>query len=87
MAGGSAAVAHRDPARAEVCRFVLLHDLTSCLTIGDATSFKEIGNDYEAYLYEIESDPNRTVSQQLRRQWMAEEEIRSVLRSWRRLLR
>jgi hypothetical protein len=58
-------------------RFVLLHDLTSCLTIGDATSFNEIGNDYEAYLHEIKSDPNRTVSRQARRQRMAEEAIRS----------
>ncbi|MGQ0775282.1 MAG: hypothetical protein ACT4NY_12810 [Pseudonocardiales bacterium] len=58
-------------------RFVLLHDLTSCLTIGDATSFKEIGNDYEAYLHEIKTDPSRTVSRQLRRQRMAEEAIRS----------
>jgi sulfur transfer complex TusBCD TusB component (DsrH family) len=58
-------------------RFVLLHDLTSCLSIGDATSFKEIGNDYEAYLHEIKSDPNRTVSRQARRKRMAEEAIRS----------
>ncbi|WP_162834163.1 hypothetical protein [Amycolatopsis circi] len=58
-------------------RFVLLHDLTSCLTIGDATSFKEIGNEYEAYLHEIKSDPKRTVSQQARRKRMAEEAIRS----------
>ncbi|MBB5808823.1 hypothetical protein F4560_008591 [Saccharothrix ecbatanensis] len=58
-------------------RFVLLHDLTSCLRIGDATLFKEAGNEYEAYLYEIKSDPNRTASGQLRRQRMAEEAIRS----------
>jgi hypothetical protein len=58
-------------------RFVLLHDLTSCLTIGDATSFMEIGDDYEAYLHEIKSDPGRTVSRQHRRQRMAEEAIRS----------
>lgn len=58
-------------------RFVLLHDLTSCLSIGDATSFKEVGNEFEAYLHEIKSDPNRTVSRQLRRQRMAEEAIRS----------
>lgn len=58
-------------------RFVLLHDLTTCLTIGDATSFKEVGNAYEAYLHEIKTDPNRRESQQLRRQRMAEEAIRS----------
>ena len=45
-------------------RFVLLHDLTSCLSIGDATLFKEIGDDYEAYLHEIKTDPNHTVSRQ-----------------------
>ena len=58
-------------------RFVLLHDLTSCLTIGDATSFKMIGNEYEAYLHEIKSDPNRTVASKQRRRRMAEEAIRS----------
>ena len=46
-------------------KIVLLHDLTSCLSIGDATSFKEVGNEFEAYLHEIKSDPNRTVSRQL----------------------
>jgi hypothetical protein len=61
----------------EVRRFVLLHDLTSCLSIGDATSFKEVGTEYEAYLHEIKSDPNRKVSQQLRRQRVAEEALRS----------
>jgi hypothetical protein len=38
---------------------------------------KEIGNEYEAYLHEIKSDPNRTVSRQARRQRMAEQAIRS----------
>ncbi len=59
-------------------RFVLLHDLTSCLTIGDATAFKEAGGGYEAYLHEIKADLRRTVPRQLRRQRMAEEAIRSV---------
>ncbi|MEV6242650.1 hypothetical protein [Lentzea sp. NPDC051838] len=58
-------------------RFVLLHDLTTCLSIGDATSFREVGNEYEAYLHEIKTDPHRKESQQLRRQRMAEEAIRS----------
>ncbi|VVJ21483.1 Uncharacterised protein [Amycolatopsis camponoti] len=62
-------------------RFVLLHDLTTCLSIGDATSFKEVGSEYEAYLHEIKSDtsrkPDRRTVKQLRRQRMAEEAIRS----------
>ncbi|MFJ5989331.1 hypothetical protein [Lentzea sp. NPDC092896] len=58
-------------------RFVLLHDLTTCLSIGDATSFREVGNEYEAYLHEIKSDPNRRESKQLRRLKAAEEAIRS----------
>jgi hypothetical protein len=62
-------------------QFVLVHDLTSCLSIGDATSFKEVGTEYEAYLHEIKSDPNRKPDrrtvQQLRRQRMAEEALRS----------
>lgn len=62
-------------------RFVLLHDLTTCLSIGDATSFKEVGTEYEAYLHEIKSDtsrkPDRRTVKQLRRQLMAEEAIRS----------
>ncbi|WP_037305561.1 hypothetical protein [Amycolatopsis orientalis] len=58
-------------------RFVLLHDLTSCLSIGDATSFTEVGDEYEAYLHEIKSHPGRKVSRQRRRQQMAEEAIRS----------
>jgi hypothetical protein len=57
--------------------FVLLHDLTSCLRIGDATLFKDAGNEFEAYLHEIKSDPRRTKPAQLRRQRMAEEAIRS----------
>ena len=36
-----------------------------------------IGNEYEAYLHEIKSDPNRTVAKQERRRRMAEEAIRS----------
>ncbi|MBB4910546.1 hypothetical protein [Actinophytocola algeriensis] len=57
--------------------FVLLHDLTSCLSIGDATLFKQIGTEYEAYLHEIKSDSGRKVSRQQRRKRMAEEAIRS----------
>jgi hypothetical protein len=56
--------------------FVLLHDITSCLRIGDATFFKSIGKDYEASLYEIKTDPNRRKPPQLRRQKLAEEAVR-----------
>lgn len=56
--------------------FVLLHDLTSCLRIGDATLFKSVGNEYEAYLYEIKTDPERRKSTQLRRKRLAEEAVR-----------
>jgi hypothetical protein len=56
--------------------FVLLHDLTSCLRIGDAALFKSVGNEYEAYLYEIKTDPERRKSTQLRRKRLAEEAIR-----------
>ena len=56
--------------------FVLLHDLTSCLHIGDATLFKSVGQEYEAYLYEIKTDPGRRRPAQLRRQRLAEEAIR-----------
>jgi hypothetical protein len=56
--------------------FVLMHDLTSCLRIGDATLFKSVGKQYEAYLYEIKSDPSRKKSEQLRRNRLAEEAIR-----------
>jgi hypothetical protein len=56
--------------------FVLLHDLTSCLHIGDATLFKAVGREYEAYLYEIKTDPSRRKSAQLRRKRLAEEAIR-----------
>jgi hypothetical protein len=57
--------------------FVLLHDLTSCLSIGDATLFKQVGSEYEAYLLEVKTDEGRRVSKQARRQRMAEEAIRS----------
>ena len=56
--------------------FVLLHDLTTCLRIGDATLFKAVGDQYEAYLYEIKADPDRRRSAQLRRKRLAEEAIR-----------
>jgi hypothetical protein len=45
--------------------FVLLHDPTTCLRIGDATEFKPVGtNGWEAYLHEIKTDPNRKKSTQ-----------------------
>jgi hypothetical protein len=57
--------------------FVLVHDPTTCLRIGDATEFKPIGtNGWEAYLHEIKKDPNRKRSQQQRRKRLAEEAIR-----------
>jgi hypothetical protein len=57
--------------------FVLLHDPTTCLRIGDATEFKPIGtNGWEAYLHEIKKDRNRKRSQQQRRKRLAEEAIR-----------
>lgn len=56
--------------------FVLLHDLTTCLRIGDATEFKSVGRGYEAYLREIKTDPTRRKSIQARRQRLAEEAIR-----------
>ena len=57
-------------------RFVLLHDLTSCLSIGDATLFTEIGDDYEAPPRDqIRPQPHRVSAK--RRQQMAEEAIRS----------
>lgn len=59
-------------------QFALMHDLTSCLRIGDATSFKDLGDDrYEAYLHEIKTDPNRKVTKQVRRLRLAEEAVRS----------
>jgi len=57
--------------------FVLLHDLTSCLRIGDVTRFRPVGqNGYEASLHELKTDPNRKRSAQLRRQKLAEAAIR-----------
>jgi hypothetical protein len=56
--------------------FVLMHDLTTCLRIGDATEFKSVGKKYEAYLHEIKTDPNRRRSSQLQRKRLAEEAIR-----------
>ncbi len=56
--------------------FALMHDLTTCLRIGDATVFKSTGEGYEAYLEEIKSDPNRRKAQQVHRKRLAEEAIR-----------
>jgi len=56
--------------------FVLMHDLTTCLRIGDATLFKSLSKEYEAYLYEIKTDVNRRRSKQLRRNKLAEEALR-----------
>lgn len=61
----------------ELGRFVLLHDLTTCLRIGDATSFTEIGDEYEAYLCEVKSGHGRTRAEQVRRHEMAEEAVRA----------
>ncbi len=56
--------------------FVLLHDLTTCLRISDATRFKSVGNGFEAYLHEIKTNPDARRSAQARRQRLAEEAIR-----------
>jgi hypothetical protein len=56
--------------------FVLLHDLTTCLRIGDATEFKSVGKGWEAYLHELKTSGNRRKSTQARRQRLAEEAIR-----------
>jgi hypothetical protein len=57
--------------------FVLLHDLTSCLRIGDATLFRSVGEHFEAELHEIKTNPSRRNPAQLRRMKMAEDAIRS----------
>ncbi|HEX5116299.1 MAG TPA: hypothetical protein VFW65_13975 [Pseudonocardiaceae bacterium] len=57
--------------------FVLLHDITSSLRIGDATLFQRAGDGWEASLYEIKSDPNRRRTPQLRRKRLAEEAVRN----------
>jgi hypothetical protein len=79
MAGKAGLAAERDFVTQwsddEDC-FVLLHDLTSCLRIGDATLFRSVGKEYEAYLYEIKSDPSHKKPEQLRRNKLAEEAIR-----------
>lgn len=56
--------------------FVLLHDLTTCLRIGDATEFKSVGKGWEAYLHEVKTDPTRRKSTQARRRRLAEAAIR-----------
>jgi hypothetical protein len=56
--------------------FVLLHDLTTCLRIGDATEFRTVGEGYEAYLHEIKTNPLRIGGAQLHRQHLAEQAIR-----------
>lgn len=56
--------------------FVLLHDLTTCLRIGDGTRFKAVGPGFEAYLHEIKRNPSRRRSAQSERQRQAEEAIR-----------
>lgn len=57
--------------------FVLLHDVTSCLRIGDATLFKRVGDGFEGYLYEIKRDSERRRSTQLRRQRLAQDAVRA----------
>jgi hypothetical protein len=56
--------------------FVLLHDLTRCLRIGDATEFRSVGKGWEAYLHEIKTNPDRRRQTQTQRQRLAEEAIR-----------
>jgi hypothetical protein len=51
--------------------FVLLHDLTSSLRIGDATLFKFDGDDYETFINEIKTNPKKKDSAQIRRINMA----------------
>jgi hypothetical protein len=58
-------------------QFVLLHDLTNCLRIGDVTVFTGGVTEYEAYLGEIKTNPSRTERTQLQRMALAEEAIRS----------
>jgi len=56
--------------------FALLHDLTSCLRIGDATLFKVDGSDFEAFLHEIKTNAKRRRAGQLRRIKLAEDSVR-----------
>jgi hypothetical protein len=59
--------------------FVLLHDLTTCLRIGDATEFRSVGKNWEAYLHEIKTNPDRPDRRgrvQMQRQRLAEAAIR-----------
>ena len=57
--------------------FVLLHDVTSCLRIADATLFLAVGEYYEAELHEIKTNPEKRNSRQRTRHRLAEEAIRS----------
>jgi hypothetical protein len=58
--------------------FVLLHDLTTCLRISDATLFRSVGREFEAYLHEIKTTPGKERKPQRDRQQLAEEAIRSA---------
>lgn len=57
--------------------FVLLHDLTSCLRIGDATEFRLSGDErmWEVFLHEIKTDPSKQKSTQRRRMRLATEAL------------
>lgn len=57
--------------------FVLLHDLTSCIRIGDATVLKLSGDGTEGYLREIKTNPSKRNPKQMRRLRAAEDAIRS----------
>lgn len=57
--------------------FVLLHGITSCLRIADATLFRSVGEEFEAELHEIKTNPSRRKSVQRARQRLAEEAVRS----------
>lgn len=79
MVGKKGLKAERDfltEMRSEEHSFVLLHDLTTCLRIGDATTFKSVGNGFQAYLHEIKTNPDRRRSAQSQRKRLAEEAIR-----------
>jgi hypothetical protein len=56
--------------------FVLLHAVTSCLRIADATLFRSVGQHFEAELHEIKTNPTKKSAAQRYRQRMAEEAIR-----------
>ncbi|MBO2448666.1 hypothetical protein J4573_16310 [Actinomadura barringtoniae] len=68
-----AELAFMEQAWKEQGRFVLLHDLTSCLRIGDATEFRALegSSAYDVFLHEIKTDPSRKSRTQQRRMQLA----------------